>query len=187
MRRTPVVAALASAVLLVGCSAEPGPAPAEPDPTTTTGSALDTRPPLVFNNGSSASVEAECDDRDPVFFEVALPMRVRREVRLGDVTVDGDARLVGPVLLGPRGERGDSGVVSAGPRPGFSTARREPGWRQREPLTGAQPFAGTWTVFLQVRLTPGDSLEGFGVEWDDGRSTGTERLGHGLGVTRDCG
>lgn len=186
MRRTASAVALA-AVLLAGCSAEPAPGPADPGPAAPAGTADDTRPPLVFNSGSSASVEAECEDRDPVFFEVALPMVVRREVVLGEVTVDGDARLVGPVLLGPRVGRGDSGVVSAGPRPGFDTARREPGWRQRQRLAGSRVDPGTWTVFLQVRIAPGDSLAGFDVAWDDGDSRGTEQLGHGLGVTRDCG
>ncbi|GAA1478499.1 hypothetical protein GCM10009623_29450 [Nocardioides aestuarii] len=188
MRRT--TTALAALLLLTGCSAgEPDaePDPAQPTESTSDAPAVDTRPPLVFDNGSSASVEGDCGDRAPVWFEVALPMTVRREVRLGEVTVAGDGRLARPVLVAPRRGGGGAGVVSAGPDPGWSVARRQPGWRQRERLDGAQPRPGTWTVFLRVRITPDSAVEGFDIAWDDGRTTGTERLAHGLGVTRDCG
>lgn len=187
MRRAAGGAALAAALLLAGCSAGPGARPAEPEDPAPADAAVDTRPPLVFDNGSSASVEGDCDDRAPVWFEVALPMTVRRDVRLGQVTVVGDGRIARPVLVAPRRGGSDAGVVSAGPDRGWSVARHQPGWRRREPLDGARPAPGTWTVFLRVRIAPGSSVEGFDVAWDDGGSTGTGRLGHGLGVTRDCG
>ena len=141
MRRAAGGAALAAALLLAGCSAGPGARPAEPEDPAPADAAVDTRPPLVFDNGSSASVEGDCDDRAPVWFEVALPMTVRRDVRLGQVTVVGDDI--------------ESQVV-----PGEYESLEQTAVGLRAPITGNLDVLGRWNYSLE-RSQNVETLAGF--------------------------
>lgn len=186
--RTSGAVLVACVLLLTGCTGGDDPQEATPTAPAPTASSSDDDlgPALVFSGGSSASVQNECGDRSPVWFEVAVPVQVTREVRLDEVSVDGSGTLVRGPLIAPGGRRRDGGVISAGPRPGFEMSRRKPHWEQRAPLTGQEVRPGRHTVFLQVRLRAGEALEGFDVAWTDAGTTGTARLDHGLGVDRGC-
>jgi hypothetical protein len=191
MRRTPVVAVLATTLFLGGCTGtgvDAGPtggAASGPEPTTAPADPVPSGPALDFGGGTGGTTPS-CGD-PKVYLAVRQTVEVLREVELGDPTVVGAGELVGRVYLAPAAPRErNTGLTVLGDRPGLGAVSDEYGWDERRPLAGEQVEPGRYAVFLQVAARPGRPVEGVAFPWSDRATTGSDTLDVAVSYAPRC-
>ena len=174
MSRTWLTAA-ALLIALTGCSGSSSDDPTGADAPTTAPASPTTQP----DEAAAVSLRSHpgftsCQVGHGAFF-LARPMRVERPVTLSKVTLTGATNVV----------HGDTAVapVPEGKHPdGFSLHGSTPpadlvadlGWKDREPLEGAQLSTGRYYVFVPLKTRgAGAHLDGVEVTWDENGQAGS--------------
>ncbi|MEP9361811.1 hypothetical protein ABLE68_02525 [Nocardioides sp. CN2-186] len=172
------LAAPALLIALTGCSGSDDP-PAAGAPSTAPAS-----PTTQPDEGVAVSLRSypgftSCQIDQGAFF-IAQPMRVERPVTLTKVTLTGATNVVGgdtAVAPVPEGKHPDGFTLHGSTPPADLVA--DLGWKDREPLDGAQLSAGRYYVFVPLRTRgPAAHFDGVEVTWDEdgGSASSTAEL-----------
>lgn len=161
---------LAPAMLLglLGVTACSGSDPSAAEPTPTGTASPSTSPVSLRSYPGFTSCQI-----DHGRFLVVEPMRVRRPVTLGTGELVGATNVsAGATTLAPApaGKHPDGFILHGSTPP--SDLVSDLGWKNREPLDGAQLSAGRYYVFVALKTrTPGAHIDGVALTWDeDGRA-----------------